>query len=65
MKRLLLILVFVSFTACATTTPPVSHNTEMTTEEAQSEKAKKLGKNTFWMLIDSLIISHALQVWPF
>ena len=69
MKRLLLVLMCVSFLGCATVnTPPVSpssHNTEMRVEESQSEEAKKLGKNTFWMLIDALFISHALSVWPF
>ena len=67
MKRLLIVLVFVSFLGCVTTnTPPASYNnTEMRSDEPQSEEAKKLGKNTFWMLIDGLIISHALQVWPF
>ena len=72
MKRLLLVLMCVSFLGCATVnTPPVSpssHNTEMRVEDPQSEEAKKLGNDIaetgFWVGI-SLIISHAFGIWPF
>lgn len=69
MKRLLLILVFVSFIGCATTSQPVSYNnTEMRSDEPQSEEAKKLGKelaeDSLWLGI-SIFMSHAFNVWPF
>ena len=72
MKRLLLVLMCVSFLGCATVnTPPVSpssHNTEMRVEEPQSEEAKKLGKDIaetgVWIGF-SIFMSHVLGTWPF
>ena len=63
MKRLLLVLVFVSFIGCASTnTQPVSHNSEMKLEEPQSEEAKEAGEKAFWFGLEAL---SWIYFWPF